>query len=377
MTALTYSWTAIADTAVDPDSPLDSVLMTGIAHDLIHLREWVGAGFFAGAVQDHNHDGANSALIEIGPNYQRNGSFETNLSGWTITTYTGGTVALNTANDLDGASSIGFTSTSTANGGGDALSAAFFTVTGGRSYAVSAIQRASVADISSKIEILWYDDAQSQIGSSVLLTTTVTPTIATLRSYQIQAPSTARFAKVRVMGGVPGAGSATGTIYFDGVVVSQIAPGALLRLTKFTASGTWTKQNDISFVVAEVQGAGSGAGTVGGTSSFGSHCSATGGHANSGAGGVGSGGDINLRGGPGPGGVSGMSARFGGGSLTSVAAEANSGAGFDDGTDKGAAGGYALKRINADILGATETVTIGAKGTGSAADGIVLVWEYA
>lgn len=117
--------------------------------------------------------------------------------------------------------------------------------------------------------------------------------------------------------------------------------GKLLKITTFTVAGanTWTKSDDLGFVVVEVtggggssrvgntsngQGGGGGGGggfskkridanllgntesvTVGGvngTSAFGAHCSATGGGtpaSNSfvgGAGGVGSGGDINLTG---------------------------------------------------------------------------------
>ena len=118
--------------------------------------------------------------------------------------------------------------------------------------------------------------------------------------------------------------------------------GQLLRVTTFTSSGTWTKQNDVGMVLVKVTGGGgggpavngatdyggggggysekiifesslgatetvtvgaggsagaanSGSGGPGGTSLFGSHCQATGG-SNNGSGGVGSGGDINLTG---------------------------------------------------------------------------------
>jgi microcystin-dependent protein len=68
MTAITKAWVTIADSAVDPDSPVDQALMEGMRDNLVHLREWVGAGFVAGAVQDHDHDGVNSKPIagEVG-----------------------------------------------------------------------------------------------------------------------------------------------------------------------------------------------------------------------------------------------------------------------------------------------------------------------
>jgi microcystin-dependent protein len=68
MGAISKAWVVIADTAVDPDSPIDAALMTGLRDDTVHLREWIGFSYTGGAVQDHNHDGINSAAIsgEVG-----------------------------------------------------------------------------------------------------------------------------------------------------------------------------------------------------------------------------------------------------------------------------------------------------------------------
>lgn len=217
MAAISKAWVTIADAAVDPDSPGDTTLMTGIRDDLVHLREWLGASFFAGAVQDHNHDGSNSALIEVGPNLLRNGSFEEDGAGWTITDYSGGSHAFSTSTRHHGAKSLSFTSTSTANGGGDALSNEFMPIAGPAGQSWGAEISASVANVSSRISVVWYDAAQSQISEVNLYDTTNTPTTKTSLGGIIAPPATARFAKIRVKGGVPGAGSATGTIFFDGV----------------------------------------------------------------------------------------------------------------------------------------------------------------
>lgn len=167
----------------------------------------------------------------------------------------------------------------------------------------------------------------------------------------------------------------------------------------FTSSGTWTKPAGFTGIVkvTVVGGGGGGSGpgsapTNGGTSSFGSHCSATGGGSSASAittGGVGSGGDINLRGG---GGFYGNSNGFGGGSILSgpvmpgIAAGANTGCGGGGNNAGngagGAAGGASIVWLDASALGATETVTIGAGGTASngggsnnGAAGIIIV-EY-
>ena len=126
--------------------------------------------------------------------------------------------------------------------------------------------------------------------------------------------------------------------------VAEAASGNLLRVTTFTSSGTWTKQSDVNFIIIEIVGGGSGgarltgqgraaggsgggysrglftsvqlgnsqsvvigAGGInspgsgaGGTTSFGSLMSATGGAASgnfaAGAPGVGSGGFLNFKG---------------------------------------------------------------------------------
>lgn len=61
MPAPSKSWTDIADSAIDPDSPLDVTLMTAIRDDLVHLKEWLGYGYTA--AQAHDHDGINSTLL--------------------------------------------------------------------------------------------------------------------------------------------------------------------------------------------------------------------------------------------------------------------------------------------------------------------------
>lgn len=201
------------------------------------------------------------------------------------------------------------------------------------------------------------------------------------------------------------------------------ATGALIGYQVFTSSGTYTKAtNNPSFVIVEVVGGGGGGGgtngngSAGGTSSFGSHCSATGGAggvavdgngADGGAGGTGSGGNLNLTGGGGSSGDgasgvgiggAGGNSFFGGGARgvagnkSGVAAPANTGGGGSGGASAnniaggggGGAGGYSCKTILASALASSETVTRGAGGSGNSGvvtggvggTGLVIVWEY-
>lgn len=72
-----------------------------------------------------------------------------------------------------------------------------------------------------------------------------------------------------------------------------------------TANQSWTPPPGVFNVRARMWGAGSGRGLPGGTTSFGSFCSATGGSADGKTGGNGVGGDINHKGGNSPGGYGG------------------------------------------------------------------------
>lgn len=170
-----------------------------------------------------------------------------------------------------------------------------------------------------------------------------------------------------------------------------VISGTLIGYQVFTTSGTYTKAtNNPGFVIAEVVGGGGGQAGTGGTSSFGAHCSATGGTTTTS--GTGSSGDINAtpviggrNSGYNPGslgssltvsapGSPGPLYGFGKGATVSLAIAASG-----SGTAIGAGGGgYSKKKVLSSSLASSETVTIGAGGSGTTtgASGIVIVWEY-
>ncbi len=150
-----------------------------------------------------------------------NGSFESasggTPTGWTFTDYTGGSHAIDTTNHAHGARAISFTSTSTANGGGYCESSDFLEVTGSEVYYWFAFRMASAANVSAQITARWYDSSQTFISSSTLFQDTSAPTSLTSKEGVVTSPSTARYVKFRAEGGVPGVGTATGTITFDDI----------------------------------------------------------------------------------------------------------------------------------------------------------------
>jgi hypothetical protein len=159
----------------------------------------------------------------------------------------------------------------------------------------------------------------------------------------------------------------------------------------FTANGTWVVPSGVTkcrvTVVGGGQGVGQGFPTSGGTSSFGSFCSATGG----GAGGAGIGGTLNITGGYGVGGggtVNGDGFNLGlpgGGTVFGNGSYGAGGPGllairtvdvYAINYASGSGGGTAIKIISSG-LGSFVTVTVGAGGgnDSSGAAGVVIV-EY-
>lgn len=196
------------------------------------------------------------------------------------------------------------------------------------------------------------------------------------------------------------------------------------HLSVITVNATYIKPNNLRYIVVEVIGGGGGgydgtisvtAGGNGGTSSFGSHCSATGGQGGQtgltpASGGVGVGGNINLLGGHAKGHTGGYHGEnwsmggdtppFGYGGFATAGGLSGSGdysripTGFGAGgggrlsqqavaSAAGAAGGYCKKFLLASQVNATESVVIGGGGitpnggfSSAGRPGVVIVTQY-
>lgn len=59
----TFEFITISGDQTDPDSPLDTVLMTALRDNHEFLMRWLGRDFLAGAVANHDHDGLNSKKV--------------------------------------------------------------------------------------------------------------------------------------------------------------------------------------------------------------------------------------------------------------------------------------------------------------------------
>jgi hypothetical protein len=61
MVAPSKVFTTIADSRIDPESIIDTDLMTQLRDNDIHMNERIGGSFTAD--KDHTHDGVGSALV--------------------------------------------------------------------------------------------------------------------------------------------------------------------------------------------------------------------------------------------------------------------------------------------------------------------------
>lgn len=69
MSAPSKSFTVIADSAIDADSPLTEDLMEDLRDNDVHLEEWLGKNYTAAV--DHDHDGVNSKAVLGNPPAQQ------------------------------------------------------------------------------------------------------------------------------------------------------------------------------------------------------------------------------------------------------------------------------------------------------------------
>lgn len=88
MVAPTKNYSAILDAQLQSGKPVDQTLLTQIRDSIVFLKEWLGEGFLAGAAQNHNHDGVNSAAVA----HTANADLATNAGYATHAGYADGTI---------------------------------------------------------------------------------------------------------------------------------------------------------------------------------------------------------------------------------------------------------------------------------------------
>lgn len=185
----------------------------------------------------------NVADITSGTNTVPNGSFETDSDAdgkpdqWVFTAFgTGtGTLVTSVADQMQGLRAFKFTSAGGGgiNGGGKLESANFLEVSPNRLFALNWQMKSSVSTAINKAEVDWFTEAQVFISTSSLYSGNASqPSAWTLFHGAVVVPSTARYAKIRLVGA--DATSPAANVYFDDVRLGEpiyrrrreYAPGA-------------------------------------------------------------------------------------------------------------------------------------------------------
>jgi hypothetical protein len=101
---------------------------------------------------------------------------------------------------------------------------------------------ASSAGVSSRVKILFYNAAQTQISEEEVSYSASTLQQSHIFARLVTAPPNAKFYKLELTGGIPNVGTSAGTIYFDGIS-AQDAPQTLSphRVTIYYA-GSYTHE---------------------------------------------------------------------------------------------------------------------------------------
>ncbi|MDH5527181.1 MAG: hypothetical protein OEY97_07735 [Nitrospirota bacterium] len=172
-----------------------------------------------------------------------NGSFEADSDSdgtpdnWTLTAYTNGTIARDTAENAHGAASLKCTSPGGTGNGGGWASGDQFAVSENVAVLASVETKSSVAGVHSKAEMRFFTAAGSFLSSSTLFDLNGgNPTSWTLYRSALTPPSTARHAAIYVYGCIDD-NTTAGTTWFDNCVVRD-ADLRIPGVQTLTASAT-------------------------------------------------------------------------------------------------------------------------------------------
>lgn len=200
-----------------------------------------------------------------------NGSFEADVDAdslpdqWTRTLYAGGSFSLTGAGLGDtecehGRRAIKFVHPGGAgNGGGYIDTDNFIECTPLLPLVLNFLHRATAAGMRNKVDVLWFDSSQVSISTTSAYSSTANPTSWARIQCTAAPPATARYFKIRLIGG-ENTNTVAGSAYFDNIEARQIAFEYHLE---FRVPGThrWTCPADRNMVLVECFGGGGGSGS--------------------------------------------------------------------------------------------------------------------
>ena len=200
----------------------------------------------------------------------KNGSFEDVDAGeptlWDVTDSSGGSHQISDATDSGGEAHHGQRSLqmTTTGGGGfvEALSSEFLPVGNGNTILCAGFARRDTAAIRTRIQLLYYNESQSLVATDTIYDNSGTGTSYALVGASSDAPATAHFYKVKLIGGESG-GAIAGNVFFDGFASAALLRPPTMLPTSYGTAGatTYTVPDGVFAVHLTCAGAGGGGGS--------------------------------------------------------------------------------------------------------------------
>lgn len=182
----------------------------------------VGIGGFGEDVID-NLNFLNGQIGSLEAQSILNGSFEIEddasagvPANWERTLFAGGAGAFETADPMHGAQGYKFTHPGGGGNGGGSLESDYFTISEFRNLLLEWMHYVSAAGMHETVEVEYFTDAQVGISTQTIYDSLSNPVAATLYQLPLIIPATARFLKVKVIGGKDDVDVA-GDSFWDGV----------------------------------------------------------------------------------------------------------------------------------------------------------------
>lgn len=188
-----------------------------------------------------NFDALNGSLTSLASSDIPNGSFEVDSDSdglpdnWTRATYPGGTVERETTTVAHGEASIKMVHPGGGGNGGGYATSDYVACSEFYPVVLQMIHWATAAEMKNQVIFYWYTAAKvaCAVPSTTVYDSTANPTTATLLICGATPPATARFFKVRLVGGESSVNVA-GTAYFDGAARTALYSPTLLNISEGT-----------------------------------------------------------------------------------------------------------------------------------------------
>lgn len=169
-----------------------------------------------------NQDSLNSAIGTLATTDIPNGNMEIDSDSddtpdsWAVTTYPSGTQTLETSSPLNGTQSMKFTHPGGGGNGGGYADSDYLPCGNQNPFKISWLLKSSNTTMRNQVDVRWFDKDKVYISTTNLYAPTASPTTTQAFHGIAAPPSTARFYRVRITGGLTSVSTA-GTTVFDSV----------------------------------------------------------------------------------------------------------------------------------------------------------------